>query len=778
MQNYGTVAQRRPTRAAGIPDEDGDIMLEEGQDPSIEESRDDFLDDRSPEQAAAEQRGQALQAFANMLVKTRDEAVQARASAFVEQRWLQDLDAYHGKDIANQSQSMVKNASDGNTNSSREEKSKPARSTVVVNITRSKTNAAEARLADMLFPVDDRNWGIKPTPNPELASEADSGETAITHMGQPLTITDQSSGQQRQATSKDLAKQVMEDANNRAEAMQREIDDQLTECRYNGVGREVIHDAALLGTGVIKGPVAKSRVRKLWRPVTDGQRTVHVLEFKIDQRPGSERVNPWNLFPDPKCGETIHDGEYVWERKYVTRKYLRKLAITEGFLPDQIAMVLSESPQRTPTYYDEHQMRIMRETGYTFPDSTQYELWEYHGEARPGDLSAAGCECQENELMGNSATVLMVNGRVIFADINPMDTGDFPYDVFVWEKMDGSIWGHGVPHLMRYGQQVITAAWRMVMDHGGSTVGPQVGIKRSKVTPADGRYEITGRKLWYINEDEQDANKAMAVWDIPSHIKDYLVIIEAAMKFADDETNLPMIAQGERGTAPDTVGGMSMLMNAANVVLRRLVKQFDDMVTRPHIRRYYDFNMQYSTKQDIKGDYEIDARGSTALLLKDLQNQAMMKWLQALTNPAIGYLLDDEKLVEMALQADHLTPDQIFAPKETREERRKFIIAAAGGGKKEGEDKQGAAAQVAGMRLQQTREQIAADKEDSDAERQLRREELGMERELAMLKYANDKQVSLEQVKSMLAGLVIKEQGADRRLDTEANLRRTTGAGV
>lgn len=772
MQAYGTQPQRRPIRAAGAPDE-RDFSEAEQKDaadaPLVEGSADEFTDDRTPEQVDAERRQLALDSFAGALIKTRDEAVMARASAKVEQRWLDDLNSYHGRDYASESTNMVKDAANGGNTREREQKKKPARSTVVVNVTRSKTNAAEARLADMLFPVDDKNWGIKPTPVPELSKQAQD-DTKITHMGQPFMIQGED-GQQRQATAKDLARKVIAEAADRAKAMEKEIDDQLTECRYNGTGRELIHDATLLGTGVIKGPVVTTRIRKQWKPVQDQERTVHVLEFIKNMRPASERVSPWNFFPDPKCGENIHDGEYCWERKYVTRKYLRKLAMTEGFLRDQIAAVLREAPQRTPTYYDEHQQQVMLETGYSMPDSAQYELWEYHGDARPEDLAAAGCECEDDPLLGTSATVLIVNGRVIFADINPMDTGDFPYDVFVWEKVDGSVWGYGVPYLMRYAQQVITAGWRMVMDHGGTSVGPQVGIKRSKVTPADGRYEITGRKLWYINDDEPDAQKAMAVWDIPSHIKDYLVIIEAAMKFADEETSLPMIAQGERGTAPDTVGGMTLLMNAANVVLRRLVKQFDDTVTRPHIRRYYDFNMQYSEKAEIKGDYEIDARGSTALLLKDLQNQAMVKWLQALQNPAIGYMLDDEKLIERALEADHITPDQVLASPDKREERRKFIIAAAGGGDG-GQDK------ALEAKLAFEREKLEGAKAENEAERAARREELAAQRELAMLKYANDRNMTLEKVKAALAGIAIREQGANRRLTQEANLRVKTGAGV
>jgi hypothetical protein len=41
-----------------------------------------------------------------------------------------------------------------------------------VKLTRHKTNGWAARLSDLLFPTDEKNWGIQPTPMPELAKAA------------------------------------------------------------------------------------------------------------------------------------------------------------------------------------------------------------------------------------------------------------------------------------------------------------------------------------------------------------------------------------------------------------------------------------------------------------------------------------------------------------------------------------------------------------------------------------------------------------------------------
>ena len=106
-------------------------------------------------------------------------------------------------------------------------------------------------------------------------------------------------------------------------------------------------------------------------------------------------------------------------------------------------------------------------------------------------------------------------------------------------------------------------------------------------------------------------------------------IFTAARQLADEETNLPLIAQGEQSEhITQTAQGMSMLLNSANIVLRRAVKNFDDDVTRPHVQAYYNWNMQFNDKREIKGDFSVDARGSGALIARETQQQRLLQFAQ------------------------------------------------------------------------------------------------------------------------------------------------------
>jgi hypothetical protein len=74
----------------------------------------------------------------------------------IEARWIEDLRNYHG---------LYDNTTEAALRLAR-------KSRAFVKITRKKTNAWAARLEDLIYPTDDRNWGIQPTPVPRLAKDA------------------------------------------------------------------------------------------------------------------------------------------------------------------------------------------------------------------------------------------------------------------------------------------------------------------------------------------------------------------------------------------------------------------------------------------------------------------------------------------------------------------------------------------------------------------------------------------------------------------------------
>jgi hypothetical protein len=728
------------------------------------------------EQDGTDERINRLQSFGQALGRQRDNWIRARYALGVDKRWVEDEDQYNSKDNVNRAASqMMTSVEQGypvTTNHA-----KAHRSTVYIGLTRQKTNAAEARIADILIPTDDRNWGIKPTPDPTISELIRDKQIAVDpSTGQP--VTDQEGNP---VPMKMVARAILRDASDKAKAMQLEIEDQLVECDYLGELRKVIHDSAKLGTGVIKGPVVMNRTRKAWKEIVDPAtgESVQAMVIVEEEGPASVQIDPRNVYPDPGCGTNVQNGRGIYEREEMTSRRVKELAKQPGYMPEQLRKVLEEGPKRS------HAMQEIRDEEQRDIAEDLYERWEYTGDVDHDDLVAAGIKLPEKDVLRTiSATVVMINNTVVKAFLNPLEDGSLPYDFFVWEKSGNSVWGYGVPYLMRAQQRVLNAAWRQMMDNSGVTSGPQIVVKPSVIQPADKQWQLSSRKIWYATDDLDDVRKAFASFEFNSHQAELANIIEMAMGLADAETGVPTLMQGEKGTAPDTVGGMQMLMTSANVVLKRLVKQFDDMVTKPHIRRYYDWNMLYNEDSAIKGDFSVDARGSSTLVVRDIQNQAFLQLLAAGANPVYGKYLDPKKLFERALQAQHIDPAEVFKTDEQIEAIEDAERQAAEQG--QSEDPRIAAAKI---RAQTDVQRVQAQNEGDMMELQTRldiaqqqitarREERGQMIELEMLKLANAQNMSLEQIKAKLGETAIKERSKQSLFAAERRLKMQMGSGI
>lgn len=713
-------------------------------------------------------RVERIQELGQIFAKQRDEWIAARRATGWDKRIVEDLDQYHARDNnARQAAAMMESVEQGFPVT--QNHSRAARSTVYIGLTRQKSNAAEARLSDILLPTDENNWGVLPTPKPTLARMLLNHEPAVDpDTGGPLVLdVPNAQGQTvpTQVQKSDVAMAAETVAREAAKNMEREIEDQLTECDYNGETRKVLHDAATMGVGVIKGPITMNRTRKSWQAITgpDGQpardpdtgAVVYELSFVEETKPASYHVDPRFVWEDPDCGDDVQNGKGIYELEQLNRKRVRELLKQPGYMREQVLAVLEEGPQASQEFTD-----LIAEAQRQGFEKNTFNVWTFTGEMDAEDLRTCGCDVEDGA-DALSGVLVMINNTIVKAYLNPIETGDLPYDFYPWEKVSDSPRGYGVPYLMRSPQRVINAAWRMMMDNAAICAGPQIIVKKKKIEPEDRNWTLYARKVWIFNGTEgESVTDAFTQVEFNMHQAELQAIIQLGVQLADAETSTPMITQGEQGSAPETVGGMQMLLNSANVVLRRLVKQYDDWVTKRHIRRYYDYNMAYSDDDSIKGDFNVDARGSSALLVRDIQNQAFTNLLAAGANPVYSMFIDQKKLFEKALQAQHVQPQDIM---KTDAQIKADQEAAA---KNVPQDPR---IQAALIRAKSEQETAAALADGKKSEIELRREinasndaanlrELELRKELAMLAYAEKHELTLMQVKAELAQTAINNR--------------------
>ncbi len=581
--------------------------------------------------------GKGLQRLVNTQIGLKEE---------LERRWLDDLRHYNGKP-------------DSDTDA--EIKKKPKASRIFVNLTRSKSNTAESKWADLQLPTDDRNWGIKPTPVPELAKSLKSDK--------PVQLVDGATAidpeTEEPHLEKDLAQDIMEEAKEAAELMQTEIDDQLTESKYNAVCRDIIHDACVVGTGIIKGPMVESSAKKAWIKNESGQ---WVLNTTVTDKPTSARVDYWNFFPDMSAVKW-EDCEFTFERHMLTKKQFRQMGKALGFNKEKMRILLRSSPtgiRSNISYLNE-----LREiNGITqIKNDSRYELWEYHGNVEKENMLLCGCEGidLDDPLEEYEGSVWFAEDIVLKVALNHMDDESLPYNVLNWEVDDTSIFGFGVPFRMRHPQRVMNASWRMVLDNAGLSTGPQIIVNKMIVEPADGHWKLSPRKIWWITDPKADATKAFTTFDIQSNQSELTSIFEMAHRLADEETSVPQMQMGnqpgdqQQPAMLKTLGGTQLWMASNNIMMRRAVKNFDDNITSPFIGRFYDWNMQFSKKEEIKGDYSIDARGTSVLLVREMQTRNMTEFVNiALALPGGGERLKEEGVLVSIAKGMQISVDDVI----------------------------------------------------------------------------------------------------------------------
>ena len=683
-----------------------------------------------------------LRGFAVELGRLADEQVAQKSET--EKRWLADIRQYHG--VYEKAVKTVLEESE--------------QSALLVNITRPKTISWESRLSDMLFPTDDENWDIQPTPVPVL-HHALQGSAAMT----PLPPGDMP---------------IIQEANKRAESMKKLIDDQLRECNYKVTARQVIHDACKLGTGIMKGPVLTGKKRQSWSEATETDESGVAskswqLKASEDPAPQFVRVDPWSFFPD-MTARSPDECEFWFERHLMNRKQLREFTRMAGVQEDEVRELISSEPtEALPDYYTD--LRAIT-NGQASATEDRYVVWEYRGPIERKKMLDI-CLCHDDDEMREivesdpmdvvQGVLWFCQGRILNFGIHVLDDGESLYSVYNFEKDETSMFGFGVPHMLRNSQAAVSASWRMILDNAALSVGPQIVVNRDSITPADGVWDIKSRKLWYRTSNILDSSAPFETFNIPSGQAELANILAMAQEFADDETMLPMVAQGEPGSrstggaAANTVGGLSMLMNSVNVVFRRAVKYFDDDMTTPNIRRIYSWNMQFAKDESVKGDYNVDARGSSVLLVREVQSQNLMALaLQFGGHPIFGPMTKHADLYRKLVQANMIKADEVV---KTDDEIRA--------------EQQQAQQQPAAQSPDAIRASVAAGKMNADQqmlEMKLAHEKdmAQIKKEIEMLKTAAQMNINLDQADAQAQKL----RSDERLAAAEFGMKARMGSGI
>jgi hypothetical protein len=530
------------------------------------------------------------------------------------------------------------------------------RSKVYPKLTRSKCISVRSRLHEIAFPDIGKSWSVSPSPEPEVGPEVIQKITEfLTAQAQAIYQEQVRQAEQNKQRPPQGPQPITEELMDRAieryakEAcakMENEIADQLLDTGYEAKTKLALRSGLIFGTGIIKGPMVETTSKVEWKvdPITKQFAPSRVEVHK----PYLEYVRVWDWYPDMTATEH-GDSDGDFERHIMTKHDVRRLANRKGFDKEKIYEYLTTNPTGDATFRDwEIQLQTLSTDEGELKKGRRYEVLEFWGHVDARDLAEAGVNIpEERQDIEFYANVWLLGKNVIYADLNPMPADDNPYHLFYFEKDESSIFGQGLPWIMRDSQLTVCAAARMMLDNAAITAGPQIEWNTTIGDPTQDIDDIFPFKVWTREGQNQEANyPALRIYNITSYTAEYATIIKQFIDFSDLETAFPtyMLIEPEK-VGNETAQGASLRHGTVNITVKDIARQID-ILQAGIIEGMYNWNMDFNPKEEIKGDYKVQAKGLSSLVAKEVRAQQMQGVNTSLTDQQRTWVKEDEFMKE------------------------------------------------------------------------------------------------------------------------------------
>ena len=498
-------------------------------------------------------------------------------------------------------------------------------------------------------------YKIQGTPVPDLPPDVLKGLYA--EMEQDLAVAQQygvspSDSDLRNYLSarKDMIMaELREEAQRKADRMQAKMNDQLVEGGIRTEFGKFVDDLSTFPFAVMKGPVVKKRKGFQWVATPDGQFDLQVTDQLL---PTWERVDPFMLYWMPHCTHP-DDGDLV-ERHRLTRADLDSMIGVEGYSDVAIRAVLDEFGRgglNEWLWVDAQKARVEgKGLPHVADNSGQLiDALQYWGSVQGKLLIEWGIDEAEVEdpLLDYQVEAWLIGNWVIKAVINPDPLGRKPYYKTAYEEIPGSWMGNSPMDLIRDCQDVCNAAARALVNNMGIASGPQVWVNVDRLPSGEQVTQLYPWKIHQVTSDPMGASAPPVGFFQPNSLAgELMAIYEKFAVLADEYSGLPRYIAGDHsnlGSVGRTSSGMAMLMNNAGKAIKQVINNIDRNIIEPLVERLWFYNMRYSEDIDLKGDVKVNARGASALVMKESAAQRRNELLQmALTNPVAQQIMGIE----------------------------------------------------------------------------------------------------------------------------------------
>ena len=460
--------------------------------------------------------------------------------------------------------------------------------------------------------------------------------------------------------------QTYHPAEEAAKRMEKKILDQLEESSASKHLRHTAFEMALFGTGILKGPFAMDKEYANWDEEGNYSPIIKTV-------PKVENVSIWNFYPDSDA-KNMDECEFVIQRHRMSHSDMRGLKKRPYFREDAIDSAVEMGTNYVRKWW-ETDLEDYRNTY----DVDRFEILEFWGNIDRTAAEEAGLEVPADL---KNVDTLQVNcwachNQVLRLVINPFTPKRIPYFAAPYELNPYSFFGVGLAENMTDTQQLMNGFMRMAVDNAVLSGNLIFEIDETNLVPGQDLELYPGK---VFRRQGGAPGQALFGTKYPNVSTENMMMFDKARQLADDATGIPSYSHGQTGVQGTgrTAAGISMLMGAAQLSVKGVVKNIDDYLLQPLGEAFYAFNMQFDFDPDARGDLEVKARGTESLMKNEVRSQRLLQLLNIAGNPNLASFVKFPVVLRELAQAMDLDAEKLIND-EREAFRQAEIIRAAGG---------------------------------------------------------------------------------------------------
>jgi len=423
-----------------------------------------------------------------------------------------------------------------------------------------------------------------------------------------------------------------DEAKDRAEKMQRKIHDLMAEGGWEKAIDAFIEEFVTYPAAVMMGPVYEKSNQLKWGEGFTPQ---------VDHRPQMRwRWIPiFDVYP-AQYATSCQTGDLCIRVRY-TRRELSDLRGLEDYRTDQIEQALmayTNGHLEGWIWQEAERQRLEQESLYSWLSPRGViDGIHYWGSVPGWKLMSWGVRGMDNldPVEEYEVDAILIGPYVIRCAVNRDPLKRRPFFNASFDPVPGSFWGRSIPDLVETPQKMINAAACSLADNMAWASGPMAWVHQDRLADGESIEMVPGKMYQLKSDPTQGVNPGIGFLTVPDISEKLHAVIEKFSIRADDSSGVPRYTYGNErvGGAADTYSGLAMLMNNAAKGLRRAIGQIDINVIEPSIYAAYVNEMVFGDDESVKGDCFVQARGATAMLVKEARNQAAMTAAQLTANP-------------------------------------------------------------------------------------------------------------------------------------------------